>query len=365
MLRKTFLLSCASLAAVAFVTGANAQERVVNVYNWSDYIDDSILEDFTKETGIKVVYDVYDSNEILETKLLAGGSGYDVVVPSGEFLGRQINAGVFQKLDKSKLPNLSNMWDMISERVAVYDPGNEYSINYMWGTTGVGYNVGKAEEILGTSKIDTWDVLFKPELAAKFKDCGIHMLDSASEVIRAALIYQGLDPNAPSAEDLAKAEALLVAVRPYVRKFHSSEYINGLANGDVCLALGYSGDIFQARDRAAEADQGVEVGYSIPKEGALLWFDQMAIPADAPHVEEAHEFLNYIMRPDVIAKASDYVVYANGNVASQADMDQEIVNDPAVYPDEATMAKLKAPLPYDMRTQRVVTRIWTKVVTGQ
>ncbi len=365
MLRKTFLLSCASLAAVAFATGANAQERVVNVYNWSDYIDDSILEDFTKETGIKVVYDVYDSNEILETKLLAGGSGYDVVVPSGEFLGRQINAGVFQKLDKSKLPNLSNMWDMISERVAVYDPGNEYSINYMWGTTGVGYNVGKAEEILGTSKIDTWDVLFKPELAAKFKDCGIHMLDSASEVIRAALIYQGLDPNTPSAEDLAKAEALLVAVRPYVRKFHSSEYINGLANGDVCLALGYSGDIFQARDRAAEADQGVEVGYSIPKEGALLWFDQMAIPADAPHVEEAHEFLNYIMRPDVIAKASDYVVYANGNKTSQAEMDQEIVSDPAVYPDEATMAKLKAPLPYDMRTQRVVTRIWTKVVTGQ
>lgn len=365
MLRKTFLLSCASLAAIVFVTGANAQERVVNVYNWSDYIDDSILEDFTKETGIKVVYDVYDSNEILETKLLAGGSGYDVVVPSGEFLGRQINAGVFQKLDKSKLPNLSNMWEMISERVALYDPGNEYSINYMWGTTGVGYNVGKAEEILGTSKIDTWDVLFKPEFAAKFKDCGIHMLDSASEVIRAALIYQDLDPNTPSGEDLAKAEALLMAARPYVRKFHSSEYINGLANGDVCLALGYSGDIFQARDRAAEADQGVEVGYSIPKEGALLWFDQMAIPADAPHVDEAHEFLNYIMRPDVIAKASDYVVYANGNKASQADMDQDIVNDPAVYPDEATMAKLKAPQPYDMRTQRVVTRIWTRVVTGQ
>ncbi|WP_048648691.1 polyamine ABC transporter substrate-binding protein [Nitratireductor soli] len=365
MLRKTILLSCVSLAAAVLTVGAQAQDRVVNVYNWSDYIDESILEDFTKETGIKVVYDVYDSNEILETKLLAGGSGYDVVVPSGEFLGRQIGAGVFQKLDKAKLPNLSNMWDMISERTAIYDPGNEYSINYMWGTTGIGYNAGKVEEILGTAKVDTWDVLFKPELAAKFKDCGIHMLDSASEVVRAALIYQGLDPNTPSADDLAKAEELLSAVRPYVRKFHSSEYINGLANGDICLALGYSGDIFQARDRAAEAEQGVEVGYSIPKEGALLWFDQMAIPADAPHAAEAHEFLNYIMRPDVIAKASNYVVYANGNKAAQAEMDEEVTGDPAVYPDEATMAKLQAPLPYDMRTQRVVTRMWTKVVTGQ
>ncbi|EIM74302.1 extracellular solute-binding protein family 1 [Nitratireductor aquibiodomus RA22] len=365
MLRKTLLASCVSLAAIAVSAAANAQDRVVNVYNWSDYIDDAILEDFTEETGIKVVYDVYDSNEILETKLLAGGSGYDVVVPSGEFLGRQISAGVFQKLDKDKLPNISNMWDMISDRVAVYDPGNEHSINYMWGTTGVGYNVGKAEEILGTAKVDTWDVMFTPELAAKFKDCGIYMLDSASEVVRSALIYLGLDPNTPSSDDLAKAEELLLSVRPYVRKFHSSEYINGLANGDICLALGYSGDIFQARDRAAEADQGVTVGYAIPKEGAMLWFDQMAIPADAKNVEEAHEFLNYIMRPDVIAKASNYVVYANGNKAAQAEMDEEVVGDPAVYPDEATMEKLQAPLPYDMRTQRQVTRMWTKVVTGQ
>lgn len=355
----------AALLMSATATVAVAQERVVNVYNWSDYIDASILEDFTKETGIKVVYDVFDSNEILETKLLAGGTGYDVVVPTATFLQRQIAAGVFQKLDKSKLPNSSNLWDEITTRVATYDPGNEYAIDYMWGTTGIGYNVEKVKQILGTDEKPTWDVLFKPEIAAKFKDCGIQILDSPTDVVPSVLAYLGLNPDSHSPDDLAKAEEALTAIRPYVRKFHSSEYINALANGDICLAMGYSGDVFQARDRAAEANAGVTVDYAIPPTGAQMWFDVMAIPADAPHVAEAHEFLNYMMKPEVIAKASDAVFYANGNKASQEFISKDITGDTAIYPPEDVMKKLFTTTPFDAKSQRVLTRMWTKVVTGQ
>jgi len=365
-MRKAILLSSAALAVAAFASAAIAQERVVNVYNWSDYIDDSILQEFTAETGIKVVYDVYDSNEILETKLLAGGTGYDVVVPTASpFLARQIQAGVYQKLDKSKLPNLSNAWDLVAERVTTFDPGNEYSVNYMWGTTGLGYNQTKVQDALGIDTVDSWAVLFDPQNAAKLADCGIHVLDSPTDVVPSVLAYLGLDPNSTASEDLAKAEEALLSVRPYIRKFHSSEYVNALANGDICLALGFSGDIFQSRDRAAEADQGVVVGYAIPKEGAQMWFDQMAIPADAPHVEEAHAFINYMLKPEVAAKASNYVFYANGNKASQEFLDPEVKDDPAVYPDEATMGKLFTIKPLGAREQRALTRLWTKVVTGQ
>ncbi|MER8367487.1 polyamine ABC transporter substrate-binding protein [Mesorhizobium sp. M1348] len=365
MIRKALWLSATSAFLAAFSLGAHAEDRVVNVFNWSDYIDSSIIDDFTKETGIKVVYDTFDSNEILETKLLAGGSGYDVVVPSGNFLARQIQAGVFQKLDKSKLPNISNMWDVISERTKEYDPGNEYSVNYMWGTVGIGYNIKKVQAALGSDKIDSWDVFFNPESLAKLKDCGVYVLDSPADMIPAALKYLGLDPNSTSADDIAKAEEALLKVRPYIRKFHSSEYINALANGDICLAVGFSGDIFQARDRADEAKQGVEIGYSVPKEGAQIWFDQMAIPADAPHVAEAHEFLNYMMKPEVIAKSSNAVLYANGNKASQQFIDKGILEDPAIYPDAATLQKLYTVSPYDPKTQRIITRTWTKIVTGQ
>lgn len=344
---------------------ASAQEQVVNVYNWSDYIDDSILEDFTKETGIKVVYDVFDSNEILETKLLAGGSGYDVVVPTATFLQRQIAAGVFQKLDKSKLPNLSNMWDVIMERTAKYDPGNEYAVDYMWGTTGIGYNVDKMKEILGTDEKPNWDVIFKPELAAKFKDCGIHILDSPTDVVPSALAYLGLNPDSHETADLEKAAELLASIRPYVRKFHSSEYINALANGDICLAVGFSGDVFQARDRAAEAKAGVTIDYAIPSQGAQMWFDMFAIPADAQHVEEAHAFLNYMMKPEVVAKASNYVFYANGNKASQQFLDKAVLEDTAIYPSDEVMKKLFTVTPFEAKEQRVLTRLWTKVVTGQ
>ncbi|MCD7111177.1 polyamine ABC transporter substrate-binding protein [Rhizobium sp. DKSPLA3] len=363
-----------SLKIVSLVTGlilagsagfASAQERVVNVYNWSDYIDASILEQFTKETGIKVVYDVYDSNEVLETKLLAGGSGYDVVVPSAYFLQRQIAAGVYQKLDKSKLPNLSNMWDVITKGVAVFDPGNEYSVDYMWGTTGIGYNVEKVKAALGTDAKPNWDALFKPENAAKLKDCGIYMLDSPTDVIPSVLVYLGLDPRSTAKDDLDKAEEVLLAIRPYVRKFHSSEYINALANGDICAAIGYSGDVFQARDRAAEAKAGVEVNFSIPDQGAQLTFDVFGIPADAKHVAEAHEFINFMMKPEIVAKATNYVYYANGNKASQAFIDKDVIDDPAIYPPEDVMAKLFTIAPLGPKEQRLVTRLWTKITTGQ
>lgn len=365
MIRKALWLSATAFAVAMLPLSAGAQEKVVNVYNWSDYIDDSIIQEFTKETGIKVVYDVFDSNDILETKLLAGGSGYDVVVPTGNFLARQIEAGVFQKLDKSKLPNLANMWDVVSERTAKYDPGNEYSINYMWGTVGIGYNTKKVQEALGTDKIDSWDVLFNPETAAKLAGCGIYVLDSASDIFPTVFRYLGIDPNSTSADDFAKAEELLLKIRPSIRKFHSSEYINALANGDICVAVGWSGDVFQARDRAKEANQGVVIDYVVPKEGAEMWFDQMAIPADAKHVEEAHIFLNYLMKPEVIAKASNYIYYANGNKASQQFIDKEILEDPTIYPDEAMLQKLFTVSPYDPKTQRIVTRSWTRIVTGQ
>lgn len=364
-MRKAIGITAATALASIFAFGAFAQEKVVNVYNWSDYIDDSILEEFTKETGIKVVYDVFDSNEILETKLLAGGTGYDVVVPTGAFLARQIEAGVFQKLDKSKLPNLSNMWDVVATQTAKYDPDNAYSVNYMWGTTGIGYNVKKIQEALGVDKIDSWKTVFDPEAMKKLNECGVYMLDAPQEIIPTALNFLGLNPDSRDPAELAKAEELLLAIRPYVRKFHSSEYINALANGDICLAVGWSGDVFQARDRAAEADQGVEIAYSIPTEGAEMWFDQLAIPADAKHVDEAHAFINYIMKPEVAAKASNYVFYANGNKASQELLDKEVLDDPAIYPDEATMAKLFITLPYDPKTQRLITRSWTKIVSGQ
>jgi putrescine transport system substrate-binding protein len=365
MIRKALRMSAATAVLATFAFGAYAQEKVVNVYNWSDYIDQSIIDDFTKETGIKVVYDVFDSNEILETKLLAGGSGYDVVVPSAHFLARQIQAGAFQKLDKSKLPNISSMWDVIAERTAVYDPGNEYSVNYMWGTTGIGYNIDKVKAALGIEKVDSWDVFFKPENIEKLKDCGVYVLDQSSDIVPTALRYLQLDPNSTNPDDLKKAEELLLSVRPSIRKFHSSEYINALANGDICMAVGWSGDVFQARDRAAEADQGVKIDYAVPKEGAVMWFDQLAIPGDAQHVDEAHAFINYLMKPEVAAKASNYVYYANGNKASQQFIEKEILDDPAIYPDEATLKNLYPVLPLDPKSQRLVTRLWTKVTTGQ
>ncbi len=355
-------------AAIALVHAADAaaQSRVVNVYNWSDYIDPAVLDAFTRQTGIGVRYDTFDSNETLETKLLAGKSGYDVVVPTAYFLARQIKAGIFLKLDKSRLPNLRNVWPEIARRLAAYDPGNQYAVNYMWGTTGIGYNVQAMHARLGPqATIDSWDVVFKPELLAKFKDCGVHMLDSADDIIPAALHYLGLDPNSVDPRDLEQAAALLTRIRPSVRKFHSSEYLNALASGEICLVVGWSGDIKQAQKRAAEARNGVTIAYAIPKEGAQMWFDNFAIPKDAPHVDEAYAFINYMLEPDVAAKNTNLISYANGNLASQKFVAKAVLDDRSIYPDEATMQRLYTVNARDQRAQRLINRLWTRIKTGR
>jgi putrescine transport system substrate-binding protein len=358
---KHLMLSTAALALVA--TASVAEE--VRVYNWSDYIDEDLLTKFEEETGIDLIYDVFDSNEVLETKMLAGGSGYDVVVPSGTFLQRQITAGAFQKLDKSQLSNIGNMWDAVEQRTAQYDPGNEYSINYMWGTTGIGANVGKVQEILGEdAPIGSLELIFNPDNMSKLVECGVYFLDAPTEMIPAALKYLGEDPDSHDPDVIAKAEGVLMGVRPYVQKFHSSEYINALANGDICVAFGWSGDILQSRDRAAEADNGVEIVYNAPSEGALMWFDQMAIPADAPNPAGAHKFLNFIMDAQNMAQASNYVYYANGNAASKEFLVEDVIGDPAIYPDDDTVKNLYTTTPYPPRVQRTVTRLWTKVKSG-
>jgi putrescine transport system substrate-binding protein len=351
------------LATTTFASAAFAEE--VRVYNWSDYIDEDLLTKFEEETGIDLIYDVFDSNEVLETKMLAGSSGYDVVVPSGTFLQRQITAGAFQPLDFTKLPNAVNLWDVIQDRTAQYDPGNAYSINYMWGTTGLGVNVGKVQEILGEdAPINSLELVFNPENMEKLAACGVHFLDAPAEIIPAALNYIGEDPDSQDPDVIGKTEEVLQAVRPYIQKFHSSEYINALANGDICVAFGWSGDILQARDRAAEAENGVEIAYNAPVEGALMWFDQMAIPVDAPNVDAAHTFLNFILDAQNMADASNYVYYANGNLASQALLVEDVIGDTAIYPDAATLEKLYTTTPYGSRVQRTVTRLWTKIKSG-
>jgi putrescine transport system substrate-binding protein len=366
MLRATCAL-LVILLAFATVLGALRAEpqRVVNVYNWSDYIDPAALADFTKQTHILVRYDTFDSNDTLEAKLLAGKSGYDVVVPTAYFLQRQIKAGVFRSLDKSKLPNLVNAWPEIVERLGRYDPGNQYAVNYMWGTTGIGYNVQRMHAILGADgKIDSWDIVFKPENLAKFRDCGVEMLDSSDDILPAALHYLHLDPKSTDPADLEKATALMTTVRPSVRKFHSSEYLDALATGEICLVVGWSGDIKQAQKRAAEAKNGVEIGYSIPGEGAQMWFDNLAVPKDAWDVAEAHELINYLLRPEVAARNSNFVAYANGNLASQKFIDKAILDDKSVYPDADTMGRLYTIDARDQKAQRLMNRLWTRIKTG-
>jgi putrescine transport system substrate-binding protein len=355
-----------ALPIVLFPGFAAAQkQRAVNYYNWSDYQDPRVLDEFTKETGIAMRFDTFDSNDTLEAKLLAGQSGYDVVVPTAYFLSRQIKAGIFRELDKSKLPNLKYAWPEIAKQLAVYDPGNDYAVNYMWGTTGIGYNVKAVKRVLGPDgAIDSWDYIFNPEKIAKFKNCGIHLLDSSDDIMSAGLHYLHLDPNTGDPGDLNKVTELLLKIRPYIRKFHSSEYLNALATGEICLVVGFSGDIKQAQKRAAEARGGIEIGYSIPKEGAQLWFDNLAIPKDAPHPEEAHELINYLTRPDVAAKNTNYVSYPNGDVPSDL-IHKTIRDDPTIYPDATTMAKLYTIVAHDQKTQRLINRLWIRIKTGQ
>lgn len=337
----------------------------VHIYNWSDYIAKTTLADFDKATGIKPVYDVFDSNETLEGKLLAGHTGYDVVVPSNHFLGKQIKAGAFQKLDKSQLPNYSNLDPVLLKRLEKNDPGNQYAVPYLWGTNGIGYNVEKVKAALGVDKIDSWAMLFEPENIKKLSSCGVAFLDSADEMLPAMLNYMGLSPNSQNPEDYKKAEAKLLAVRPYVTYFNSSKYISDLANGEICVAAGFSGDVFQAKARAAEAGKGIDIAYVIPKEGGNLWFDMLAIPRDASNVKEAHAFINYVLKPEVIAQVSDAVGYANPNPKAGELMNQAVRTDEAVYPSQAIVDKLYVNSELPPKIQRLMTRSWTKVKSGK
>ena len=357
------------LAACGGKGGDAAQEdtaKTLNVYNWSDYIAEDTIPNFEKETGVKVTYDVFDSDEMVETKLLAGSSGYDLVVPSLSFLGRQIQAGVFLPLDKSKIPNLAKVDPEMLKRIALQDPGNQFAVPYLWGTTGIGYNVDKIKEIFGSTDVaGSWDMVFKPENAAKLKDCGITVLDTPSELIPIALNYLGEDPHSFDPAVIDKATNLLKGVRPYIRNFHSSSYINDLANGDICVAVGFSGDILQAESRAKEAKNGVNIGYNIPKEGAAIWFDMVAMPVDAPNEKAGYAFMNYLLRPDVMASITNYVHYANGNAAADSLVDPAIKADTKVYPSPEMMGKLFALQAMPLNIDRVRMRVWITIRTGK
>lgn len=361
-MRSTFRLLA---VAAGFGAAVSAQAApTVHIYNWSDYIGETTLEDFEKKTGIKPVYDVFDSNETLEGKLLAGRSGYDVVVPSNHFLAKQIKAGAFQKLDRDQLDNWNNIDPKLLKQLDKNDPGNQYAVPYLWGTNGIGYNVEKVKQALGVDTIDSWAVVFEPENMKKLAECGVAFLDSGDEMIPAVMNYMGLPAYSTNKADYEKAEAKLLEVRPYVRYFHSSKYISDLANGNICVAVGYSGDVFQAAARAEEAGNGVEIAYAIPKEGANLWFDMLAIPKDAANVEQAHAFIDFLLEPAVIAKVSDYVGYANPNLHAGELMDPAVRNDPAIYPPDEVIDRLyvSEELPPDL--QRLMTRTWTKVKSG-
>jgi putrescine transport system substrate-binding protein len=352
-------------AASAAPTVDTDAEKVVNVYNWSDYIEPEVLKEFEKETGVKVNYEVMDSNELLETKLVAGRTGYDVVVPSASFLARQIKAGIYQKLDRSKLPNLKNLDVDITKRLEVFDPGNEYAVNYMWGTSGVAYNEEAINAALPNAPVDSFAMFWDPKVISKFAKCGVSVLDAPSEVVGTVLIYLGKDPNSEAPEDLAAAEKVLMAVRPYIRTINSAPYIEQLAGGEICLALGWSGDVLQAKSRAEEAKKPFTIKYNIPKEGAVMFFDNMAVPADASHVKNAHLFIDYMLRADVAAKNSNFISFANSNAASWPQVNADIKNNPGIFPTPEMMPKLVPDLPESAEFTRSLTRTWTRFRTGK
>jgi len=359
------LAACGNKPEESAASGTStAEEKILNVYNWSDYIDPKVIDDFQKETGITVRYDVFDSNEVLETKLLTGNSGYDVVVPSAYFLERQIKAGVFRPLDKTQLPNLKNLDPELQTVVAKHDPDNAHSVIYMWGTTGIGYDALKIRAIMPDAPVDSWNLILDPKIVAKFKSCGVSVLEDPTDMVATVLLWLGKDPNSESAADLALAESKLAAIRPYIRTITSSTYTDDLANGEICLAVGYSGDILQARDRAAEAGRKADIQYSIPREGAILWFDTLAIPADAKHPRNAQTFIDYLLRPDVTAANSNFIHYANANQAATALLDADLRDDPGIYPPPEVKAKLRPNLSKSAEFTRELNRAWTRFTTG-
>ena len=362
------LLTIGSVAAalLAAPLTATAQQEL-HIYNWSDYIAEDTITNFEKETGIRVTYDVYDSNEVLEAKMLAGRSGYDLAFPTARpFAERMIKAGLYQPYDKSKLSNYGNLDKIILKSLSDIDPGNQYLIPYMWGTTGIAYNVDKVKAILGDDMpLDTWRLVFDPEITKKLSACGVTLMDDPIEVFVAARIYLGKPTDDFSKGAIAEAAAVVDAVRDNIRYFHNSQTINDIANGDICVAHGYSGDMLQAQARAAEADNGVHVEYIVPREGAVVWTDVAVVPADAPNPAAAQQFVNYLMQPDVIAPISNYVAYANANSAATPLVDEEVRNNPGIYPSAATQEKLVVIKSATDKEVRNMTRVWTRTKTGK
>ncbi|MGR3762319.1 extracellular solute-binding protein (plasmid) [Roseobacteraceae bacterium NS-SX3] len=359
-------LTTSLLAGTAAIWGAAAAaEGELVIYNWSDYLDPAIIEAFEAETGIDVTYDTYDSNAMLETKVLAGSSGYDIIVPSSTGTARLISAGVLQKIDKSKIPNLQHVWPKIAGLIETFDPGNEYLVPYNWWTFGIAYNSGKLAERLGSDHPKSWDLLFDPEISGKLADCSVMIVDSPIDVIGAALIDMGQDPNTSDKDQITAAGAHIGAIRDNIAQISTDAMIGALSDGDACLGLTWSGDAYWAADGAKEAGNGVNLEYIIPEEGTLLDFDGLAILADARNVEEAHAFLNYLLQPSVSAQNANFIRYGSANLTAQAEIDPELTGNPAVYPTEATMEMLTTPVLQDRKTERLYTRTWSKVRTGQ
>ena len=352
--------------AKAGAEGAKADgAKVVNVYNWSDYIAEDTIKAFEAKTGIKVTYDTFDSNETLETKLLAGNTGYDIVVPSLQFMARQIQAGVFLPLDRAKIANYANLDPALMALIAKNDPENKYGIPYLYGYTGIGYNADKVKAAIGDVPVDSWALVFDEKYASKLKGCGIMALDTPTELVPIALNYLGENPNSQDPEVIAKAAPLLKVLNANIRTFHSSQYIEALASGDICVAIGWSGDVFQAADRAEEAGKGVNVGFAIPKEGAPLFFDMIAIPKDAKNVDNAYALINELLDPKVMAGISSYVSYPNAVKDSLPLVDEEVRNNPGVYPPAEVQAKL---FPLEVLTpavSRQYTDMWSAMKSGK
>lgn len=342
-----------------------AEARVLHLYNWSDYIDEATLPAFEQATGIKVRYDVFDSNELLEAKLLAGHTGYDLVVPSASFVARQIEAGVFQPLDPARTPNRRHLDPALMEILADYDPGNRHALPWLWGTTGLGYNRAMIASRMPDAPVDSWRLVFDPTVVAHFADCGVAMLDTPSEIYPLVLRYLGLPTDSEDAADMARVEAVLTAIRPHVRYFHSSQYINDLANGELCLVIGWSGDVLIARDRASEAKNGHAIAYSIPREGSLVWIDAIAMPRDAPHPDNAYRFLDFVMQPEIAAAISNHVNYANANPASTPLLDPVLRDDRGIYPDADTRAKLFPNAVHSASWDRLASRAWMRIKSGR
>ncbi len=363
--RRFTLTMGAAATAVLLTAPAAYAEEVVHVYNWVDYIGETTLEDFTKATGIKVVYDTYDAAETEEAKLLAGSSGYDVVLHSGSQLPKFIQAGAFQKVDRSKLANYANQDEGILKTVENWDPGNEYAVVYMWGTTGITYNLDMVKERLGdNAPMNTMDILMKPELAAKVADCGISVLESPRDVIPMVLSYLGKDPNT---EDPADYEAVVEAFKPvrqYIKTFDSSNYLNAIPNKELCVINNWSGDYATATSRAADAGVEINLAYQVPETGSPAWFDVWAIPKDAKNVENAHKFLDFMLDPKVIAGATNFTYYANANAKANEFVLKEVLDDPAIYPNEEVKKRLWTSKSLSPRAQRDLTRAWTKIKTG-